>query len=109
MAGRISAGRPSPIRDFPPNLVYELGLGATSRMTIADTVYEKLKAASPEVAREVLDFLEFLEAKSKEKPTRPGRSWDEFMGSLKDSKVFEGDPADIQRKLREEWDREWDK
>jgi hypothetical protein len=75
-------------------------------MTIAETIYEKLKTAPPEVAQEVLDFLELLEARSREKPTPLGQSWDEFMGSLKDSKFFEGDPAEIQRKLREEWDRE---
>lgn len=78
-------------------------------MTIADTVYEKLKAAPPEIAKEVLDFLEFLEAKAQQKPEQPARSWDEFMGVLKDSKVFEGDPVEIQRKMRAEWDREWDK
>jgi hypothetical protein len=78
-------------------------------LTIAETVYEKLRAAPPEIAREVPDFLELLEAKSKEKPAWPGRTWDELMGSLKDSKVLEGDPVEIQRRLREEWDREWDK
>lgn len=78
-------------------------------MTIADTVYEKLKAAPPEIAKEVLDFLEFLESKAQQKPEKTGRSWDEFMGVLKDSKVFEGDPVEIQREMRAEWDREWDK
>ncbi len=78
-------------------------------MTIADTVYEKLKTAPPEIAKEVLDFLEFLEAKAQQQADKPARSWDEFMGCLKDSKVFEGDPVEIQRKMRAEWDREWDK
>ncbi len=76
-------------------------------MTIADTIYEKLKTAPPEVAREVLDFLEFLEAKAKanQAPTKPARSFEEFYGILADSKSFEGDPVEIQRKLRAEWDR----
>ena len=78
-------------------------------MTIADTVYEKLKTASPEVAREVLAFLEMLEAKAKQDQAKPPRSWDEFMGCLADSKVFDGDPVDIQHRMRAEWDREWDK
>ena len=78
-------------------------------MTIADTVYAKLKTAPPEIAREVLDFLEFLEAKAKQTPAKPARSWDEFMGTLAGSKTFAGDPVEIQRKLRAEWDREWDK
>ena len=83
-------------------------------MTIAEKVYEKLKAAPPEIAMEVLEFLELLEAKAKQGPVKPGgtqpaRSWDEFMGSLAGSKAFEGDPVEIQRKMRAEWDREWDK
>ena len=80
-------------------------------MTIIDTIYQKLKAAPPEVAQEVLDFLELLEAKAKqaEAGAKSVSSFDQFFGTLKDSKVFEGDPVEIQRKLRAEWDREWDK
>lgn len=78
-------------------------------MTIAETVYEKLKVAPPEIAREVLNFLELLEAKAGQKPSSPARTWDDLMGGLKDSKVFEGDAVEIQRKMRAEWDREWDK
>jgi len=78
-------------------------------MTIADTIYEKLKAAPPEMAREVLDFLEFLEAKARQAPTKPEKSWDDLMGCLAGSKIFEGDPVEIQRKMRAEWDREWEK
>jgi Protein of unknown function (DUF2281) len=80
-------------------------------MTIAETVYEKLKIAPPEIAREVLDFLEFLEAKklvAEQKPAQPP-SLDDFIGSLKGSKVFEGDPVEIQRQMRAEWDRDWDR
>ena len=77
-------------------------------MTIADTVYEKLKAAPPEVAQEVLDFLELIEARSKQTPSGPARTWDEFMGRLRESQLFAGDPLDLQRRLRDEWDREWD-
>lgn len=75
-------------------------------MTIADTVYEKLKAATPVVAREVLDSLEFLESKSRAVPGRPARSWDHFLGCLKDSQAYTGDPVAIQRGMRGEWDRE---
>lgn len=80
-------------------------------MTIADTIYEKLKAAPPEMAREVLDFIEFLEAKANAKkvPAEPVTSWDDLMGCLAGSKIFEGDPVEIQRKMRAEWDREWEK
>ena len=82
-------------------------------MTIAETVYEKLKTAPPEIAQEVLDFLEFLEAKKKAAgaATRggTGRSLDDFVGILKGSKIFEGDPVEIQRQMRAEWDRDWDR
>lgn len=80
-------------------------------MTIAETVYEKLKAAPPEIAREVLDFLEFLEARKKPPPssTAAPPSLDDFVGILKGSTIFEGDPMEIQRKMRAEWDRDWDK
>ena len=76
-------------------------------MTIAETVYEKLKAAPPEIAQEVLDFLEFLEAKKKAAgaPSQPPTAcWEDFFGTLRGSGVFEGDPVDIQRKMRDEWD-----
>ena len=51
-------------------------------MTIADTVYEKLKTAPPEIAKEVLDFLEFLEAKAQQQADKTARYWDVFMGCL---------------------------
>lgn len=80
-------------------------------MTIAETVYEKLKSAPPEIAQEVLDFLEFLEAKKKAAASKSALSpsFDDFVGSLKGSKVFEGDPVEIQRQMRSEWDRDWDR
>lgn len=72
-------------------------------MTTAEIVYEKLKSAPPALAREVLDFLEFLEARRVASAPREPRSFDDFFGALKESKLFEGDPVDIQRKLRDEW------
>lgn len=82
-------------------------------MTIAETVYEKLKTAPPEIALEVLDFLEFLESKKKAGREAAGpeklRSLDDFIGVLKGSKAFEGDPVEIQRTMRAEWDRDWDR
>jgi hypothetical protein len=77
-------------------------------MTIAETIYEKLKAAPPEIAQEVLDFLEFLEAKKKSAPlssSPPQARWEDFFGILKGTGAFEGDPVEIQRKMRDEWDR----
>jgi hypothetical protein len=73
-------------------------------MTIIDTVYEKLKVAPPEVTQQVLDFLEFLESR-RQRPAAKSPSWDDLMGSLADSKALAGDPVEIQRQLRDEWDR----
>jgi hypothetical protein len=43
------------------------------------------------------------------KMSRQMRHIMKFYGCLKDSKVFEGDPVEIQRQMRAEWDRPWDK
>ena len=72
-------------------------------MTIADRVYEKLKAAPAAVAQEVLDFLEFIEARRRPGKFGPPKSFDGFFGALKGSKAIAGDPVEIQRKLRDEW------
>jgi len=76
-------------------------------MTRIEKIYEKLKDAPDDVVQEVLDFIGFLESK-KRIPRKPKRSFDSYIGCLKDSKALAGDPVEIQRKLRAEWDREWD-
>jgi hypothetical protein len=43
------------------------------------------------------------------KMSRQMRKIMQFYGCLKDSQVFEGDPMEIQRRMRSEWDRSWDK
>jgi Protein of unknown function (DUF2281) len=73
-------------------------------MTIAETIYEKLKTAPPEVARQVLDFLVLLETQSKS-GSIDRKSFDDFYGSLANSKTFQDDPVKLQRQLRDEWDR----
>ena len=73
-------------------------------MTIADTVYEKLKAAPPEIAREVLDFLEFLESRNSDRASAANAGgWVGTFGTLKGSTNFDVDPVTTQRKLRDEW------
>jgi hypothetical protein len=37
------------------------------------------------------------------------KNFDKFYGCLKDSEVFKGDSVEIVRKIRDEWDRSWDK
>lgn len=73
-------------------------------MSIIETVYEKLKSAPPEVTQQVLDFLEFLESRRKPAPAKSSPSWDDLMGSLAHAEAFVGDPVEIQRQLRAEWD-----
>lgn len=75
-------------------------------MTTAEKVYEKLKSAPPALAQEVLDFVEFLESRrNKGEPgAKRSKTMGEFLGALKGSRAFEGNPVEIQRKLRDEWD-----
>jgi hypothetical protein len=37
------------------------------------------------------------------------KNFDKFYGCLKGANVFEGDSVEIVHKMREEWDRPWDK
>jgi Protein of unknown function (DUF2281) len=72
-------------------------------MTILDQINEKLKNVPPAIAQEVLDFVEFLEAKHR--PKASDKRIEDFVGVLRDSPVFEDDAVEIQRKMRAEWDR----
>lgn len=84
-------------------------------MSTADLVYEKLKDAPPARAQEVLNFLEFLEAKQAAAnpvigvATKPAARIEDFFGILKDSGVFAGDPVEIQRQMREDRELDWDR
>ena len=71
-------------------------------MNTADEVYQKLKVAPEELVLEVRDFLEFLIQKHK-KTDVVAHDLASFVGLLKDSPSFEGDPLTIQRKMRDEW------
>ena len=81
-------------------------------MGLAEKIYEKMKAAPEDVVREVLDFIGYLEERkrlrAKPRPKTHKRSMRDYEGCLKDSEAFKGDPVEIQRKMRAEWDREWD-
>jgi hypothetical protein len=76
-------------------------------MTVFDKIQKKLKAAPSEVVAEVLALLEARErAKTTARQdTSNPVSWDDFMGALNESRIFSGDPVEIQRKLRDEWTR----
>ena len=76
-------------------------------MSVADKIYDKLKSAPPAMVAEVLDFVEFLEARAKQTvaPSETGSKveWENFFGVWKDSPISGGDPVAFQRKLRDEW------
>ena len=74
-------------------------------MSIIDIIYEKLKHASPETAREVLKFLEFLEIKGKQPVVSSRQSWANVVDALPGKTGLPGDPIEIHHRLRAEWDR----
>jgi hypothetical protein len=70
-----------------------------------------LPAEIPAGAERIKIFI-FPDTKAVEKPVKMSRQMRkimQFYGCLKDSPVFEGDPVEIQRRMRSEWDRPWDK
>jgi Protein of unknown function (DUF2281) len=75
-------------------------------MSNIDAITQKLKDAPADMVREVLDFIEALEAKRRSQAAAPGRSWDDILQALPGTSGFKGDPVQIQRQLRAEWDRE---
>lgn len=70
-------------------------------MTIAEQIFEKLKRAPDAVAREVLAYLQKLEGGSNRPEATP--KLDDFIGVMKDSPSFNGDPVAVQRSLRDDW------
>lgn len=71
-------------------------------MSKIDLIIERIKVAPPEVVDEVYALMEKLDAD--ERP--PNEGIGKYFGLLKGLPVFEGDPVEIQRKMRAEWDRE---
>ena len=74
-------------------------------MTILDEINEKLKRAPPQVAQEVLDFIGYLESKNR-LARSSSRTLADYAGVLKGSPSFEGDPVELQRRMRSEWDHD---
>ncbi|MDX2242828.1 MAG: DUF2281 domain-containing protein [Leptolyngbyaceae cyanobacterium bins.302] len=74
-------------------------------MTIAERIYELVKAMPEEQANAVLNFVEHLHQEQQSQPERREKKLlIEYAGLLKDSPTFQGDPVEIQRQLRDEWD-----
>jgi hypothetical protein len=72
----------------------------------AEDIYEQLKNAPDELVYEVGDFTEFLINKyqSEIKPVETPVTLESFKGLLKNSPSFEGDPLEVQQRMRNEWD-----
>ena len=72
----------------------------------AEDIYKQLKNAPDELVYEVGDFTEFLMNKyqSEIKPTEASLTLESFKGVLKNSPSFEGEPLEIQQRMRNEWD-----
>lgn len=73
-------------------------------MNDVEKIYELVKAMSEKEQIAVLHFVEFLQQKSKAQSTQSGKLLSDYAGILEDSLTFAGDPVEIQRKLRDEWE-----
>lgn len=73
-------------------------------MSTAEMIYELVKTMSENEANVVLEFAEFLKQKHVEHPSDQRKTLLDYFGVLKNSPSFDGDPVEIQRKLRSEWD-----
>lgn len=73
-------------------------------MSSAEKIYELVKVMSEKEQIAVLHFVEFLQQKIKAQSTQSGKLLSDYAGILEDSPTFAGDPVEIQRKLRDEWE-----
>ena len=73
-------------------------------MTTVEKLYQTAKSLPEPVVAEILDFAEFLQKKM----TGAGVSDKESLlvraGGLESSVTFSGDPLEIQKRLRNEWE-----
>ena len=77
--------------------------------TLIEEISRELEDIPPELQREVLDFTLFVKQQRasehpRHEPEPASRDWRQFVGALKDSPAFQGDPVTIQREMRDEWD-----
>ncbi len=69
----------------------------------ADKLYKKLKDTPEDIVLEINDFAEFLISKRSIEKIDQRKSVQSFIGVLKDDAIFSGDPVEIQKKMRNEW------
>jgi len=75
-----------------------------SHMSDVEKIYEFVKAMSEKEQIAVLHFVELLQQKSKAQSAQLSKPLSDYAGILEDSPTFAGDPVEIQRKLRDEWE-----
>jgi len=72
-------------------------------LELKDDVATQLKRAAEQAHVSTNDLIEqFLSQYVPEE--KPPKTLNDFFGALKDSPTFTGDPVEIQRKMRDEWD-----
>ena len=72
-------------------------------MSTAEKIYELVQRLPAFRQVEILDFASYIESKVQPQTSDKKPSFQQFIGTLKDSKTFAGDPAEIQSTLRNEW------
>lgn len=73
-------------------------------MSSAEKIYDLVKAMPEKEVSKVLNFVETLQQKSNSESSKKGKPLSDYLGLLKYSPNFNGDPVEIQRQLRAEWD-----
>jgi len=74
-------------------------------MTTAEKLYKTAKELPEQVIAEVLDFAEYLRQKViTPKKVVSKKMLVDLAGGLEYSDTFAGDPLEIQKNLRDEWD-----
>lgn len=73
-------------------------------MTTAEKLYKTAQELPESVVAEILDFAEFLWNKTVRKNTANSEVLIDIAGGLETSTTFSGDPLEIQKRLRDEWE-----
>jgi len=72
-------------------------------MTTAERLYKTAKELPEPVVAEILDFAEFLQNKMAGERVSGKEMLINMAGGLETSATFSGDPSEIQKRLRDEW------
>lgn len=73
-------------------------------MTTAEKLYKTAQELPESVVAEILDFAEFLQNKTVKKNAANREVLIDIAGGLETSTTFSGDPLEIQKRLRDEWE-----